>query len=68
MDMSLKKNFKMGERFNLDLKVDAKNVTNSISFTAPTNVITSATFGRIRDAVFSSTFARKLQVGLKLNF
>ncbi len=68
MDVALKKNFKMGERFNLDLKLDAKNVTNSISFTAPTNVITSATFGRIRDAVFSGTFARKLQIGMKLNF
>jgi hypothetical protein len=67
-DMSLSKRFKISERFSLDFKLDAKNITNSISFTAPTNVITSTTFGRIRDAVYTSTFGRKLQVGLKLNF
>ncbi len=68
MDMSLSKKFRVTERFNFDLKVDAKNVTNSISFTNPINVSTNSAFGQIRDRVFSSTFARKLQIGLKLNF
>lgn len=68
MDMSMSKKFKVTERLNFDLRIDAKNVTNSISFIAPTNLSTSTTFGRIRDSVFTSTFARKLQVGLKVNF
>jgi hypothetical protein len=68
MDMTMSKKFRVTERFNFEFKVDAKNVTNSISFTAPSNISTASTFGQIRDRVFSSTFARKLQVGLKLNF
>jgi Carboxypeptidase regulatory-like domain/TonB-dependent Receptor Plug Domain len=68
MDMSLAKRVTLSERFSFDLKLDAKNITNSISFTSPTNVITSSTFGRIRDGVYTSTFARKLQIGIKVNF
>ncbi len=68
MDMSLAKKISFTETFNLELKIDAKNVTNSISFTAPINLSRNPAFGQIRDRVFSNTFARKIQVGLKLNF
>ncbi len=68
MDASLSKKFSITERVNFELRADAKNITNSISFTAPTNISTSTTFGRIRDAVYTSTFARKIQIGARLNF
>ncbi|MFM9903891.1 MAG: TonB-dependent receptor domain-containing protein [Pyrinomonadaceae bacterium] len=67
-DISLSKKVKVTESVNFELKVDAKNFVNSISFTAPVGVSTNAAFGQIRDRVFSSTFARKVQIGLKLNF
>lgn len=67
-DLSLLKKVRVSERVNFDLRIDAKNLTNSISFTAPDNRSASGSFGQIRDRVFSGTFARKLQVGFKLNF
>jgi hypothetical protein len=67
-DMSLSKKFRLTERFSFDIRLDAKNITNSISFTSPTNVITSPTFGRIRDGVYTSIFGRKLQIGAKFYF
>lgn len=65
-DASLSKKFKLTERFNFDLRLDAKNLTNNPSFDIPTATFTSTTFGRIRDSVVSS--ARRLQVSVKLNF
>ncbi len=65
-DASISKKFRVTERFNFDLRLDAKNLTNNPSFDNPTAVVTSSIFGRIRDSVTSSS--RKLQVSLKLNF
>jgi hypothetical protein len=65
-DVSLSKKFRVTERFNFDLRLDAKNVTNNPSFDFPTATFTSTIFGRIRDSVTSS--ARRMQVSLKLNF
>jgi hypothetical protein len=65
-DMAISKKFRVTERFNFDLRLDAKNLTNTPSFDNPTAVFTSPTFGRIRDSVTSSS--RKLQVSVKLNF
>lgn len=65
-DVSVSKKFKLTERFNFDLRLDAKNVTNNPSFAIPTATFTSTIFGRIRDSVTSE--ARRMQVSLKLNF
>ncbi|MGI8640808.1 MAG: carboxypeptidase regulatory-like domain-containing protein [Pyrinomonadaceae bacterium] len=65
-DVSLTKKFKVTERFNFDLRLDAKNATNNPSFGNPVATFTSTTFGRIRDGVTSSS--RRMQVSLKLNF
>ncbi|MEJ7860239.1 MAG: TonB-dependent receptor [Pyrinomonadaceae bacterium] len=65
-DVSLSKKFRVTERFNFDLRLDAKNVTNNPSFDIPTATFTSTVFGRIRDGVVSN--ARRMQVSLKLNF
>jgi len=65
-DASLSKKFKITERFNFDLRLDAKNLTNNPSFDIPTATFTSTTFGRIRDSVVSNS--RRMQVSVKLNF
>ena len=65
-DSSLSKKFKISERVNFDLRFDARNVLNSVSFDNPTAVITSAIFGRINDSVTNN--ARRIQVSGKLNF
>ncbi len=65
-DVSVSKKFKLTERFNFDLRLDATNVTNNPSFDNPTATFTSTTFGRIRDSVTSD--ARRMQVSLRLNF
>ncbi len=65
-DVSISKKFKLTERFNFDLRLDATNVTNNPSFDNPTATFTSTTFGRIRDSVTSD--ARRMQVSLRLNF
>jgi hypothetical protein len=66
INMSLLKRIPVNERFRLEFRGDATNLTNSPSFGAPTTDITSTTFGRIRNTV--SSFSRKIQVGAKLYF
>ena len=66
LDFSLAKKTRLTERFNLELRGDFTNVTNSPSFGFPTTTITSATFGRIRDTVSSSS--RQTMVAAKINF
>ena len=65
-DASLSKQFRITERFNFDLRVDARNLTNTPSFAAPTAVLTSTIFGRINDSVDSA--ARRVQFSGKINF
>ncbi|MCY7345187.1 MAG: carboxypeptidase regulatory-like domain-containing protein [Pyrinomonadaceae bacterium] len=67
-DVSLSKKFRVTERFNFDLRLDAKNATNNPSFDIPVYVLPpiSTTFGQIRDRVTSNS--RRMQVSLKLNF
>lgn len=68
MDMSLSKKFKFTERYSFDLRVDARNLTNTPSFAFPnTNLIsTTAPFGRIRGDVVSNS--RRIQLSGKFNF
>jgi hypothetical protein len=65
-DLAVSKKFRITERFNLDLRIDAKNLLNNPSFDNPTAVVTSTIFGRIRDSVISGS--RKMQISAKLNF
>jgi hypothetical protein len=66
-DASLSKKFRFSERFSFDLRVDAKNLTNSPSFAAP-NAILNATapLGRIRESVTNES--RRIQFGGRFNF
>lgn len=66
-DASLSKKFKLTERFSFDLRIDARNLTNTPSFAAPNAILNSTTpFGRIRESVVSE--ARRVQVSGKFNF
>ncbi len=66
LDFSLAKKTRLSERFQLELRADFTNVTNSPSFGFPTTTTTSATFGRIRDTVSSSS--RQTMLAAKVNF
>lgn len=66
LDTSLSKKFKFTERWSFDLRLDAKNLTNTPNFGLPTATQNSTTFGRIRDGVTNN--ARRLQVSGKIVF
>ncbi len=65
-DASLSKRFRVTERIGFDLRVDARNLTNTPSFAAPTAVLTSTIFGRINDSVNNA--ARRVQFSGKFSF
>jgi hypothetical protein len=65
-DASLSKKFRINERMNFEVRMDAKNLTNNPSFDNPTAVINSTIFGRINDSVTNN--ARRMQVSGKFNF
>ncbi len=74
VDGSLMKNFRLGERTNLQFRAEAFNLFNRANF-GPPNLIAFAgtadneaplpTFGQIRTTV---TTARQIQLGLRLSF
>jgi len=66
IDASLLKRVTLNERFKLEFRADATNLTNTVAFGAPTTDITSGTFGRIRNTVTSGS--RKIQLGAKIRF
>jgi hypothetical protein len=66
LDASLLKRIPITERLKLELRADGTNITNSVSFNAPTVDITNSTFGRIRNSVASGS--RKIQIGAKIHF
>ena len=67
-DASLSKKFRFNERWSFDLRVDAKNLTNTPTFglSDAAMLFTSSTRGRIDNTVLS--FSRRIQFSGKLNF
>jgi hypothetical protein len=65
-DTSLSKKFRITEKMNFELRVDARNVLNSVVYGFGTAVANSSTFGRIRTDILSA--ARRIQFSGKLNF
>jgi hypothetical protein len=63
-DFSMRKQFRLSERFNLRFQADMFNAFNRTNFRAPSTVITTGGFGTITTA----GPARNIQFGLKLNF
>ncbi len=66
VDMAFLKRVKISERYNVELRADSTNISNTPSFGFPTAITTSTLFGRIRSAVSSTS--RKVQLGAKFNF
>lgn len=66
-DMTLHKNFRLGERINLQLRAEAFNPFNVPMLANPDVERTSANFGRIRTSNANYT-PRNLQFGLRLDF
>ncbi len=65
-DASFAKKVAITERFNLELRADVSNLTNTPSFNIPTTTLTSTLFGRIGADVTSA--ARQIMLGTKINF
>jgi len=64
LDLSLAKHFKVGERFDGELRLDAFNVFNHTEFKNPDTTVTDATFGQI-----SNTYdPRILQLAIHIRF
>ena len=66
-DPSVSKDFALGERMNLQARVEAFNVTNTPNFGLPGSVFPSATFGVINSTRTNST-PRQIQGSLRLSF
>ncbi|MBA3765508.1 MAG: carboxypeptidase regulatory-like domain-containing protein [Acidobacteria bacterium] len=66
IDLTVGKKFKFTETTNLEIRMEVQNATNHPSFDIPTAVITASVFGRINDAVVSTS--RKVQFSAKFNF
>ncbi len=65
-DTSLSKKFRFNESMNFELRIDARNVLNSVVYGFGTATVTSSLFGRIRTDINSA--ARRIQFSGKFNF
>jgi len=63
-DLSLVRNFRVGERFRLELRGESYNVTNSPRWANPTNSVNNANFGQILGA----SGERELQIAARITF
>jgi hypothetical protein len=66
LDMTLGKKFHFTERVNLEVRMEAQNLTNHPSFDVPVARITSGSFGDISTSLLSSS--RRMQAAVKFNF
>ena len=68
LDMTVGKKFRFSESQDLEIRVEAQNVTNTPSFAVPDGnlILTSGSFGQILGSTTSSS--RKIQVVAKFNF
>jgi hypothetical protein len=74
LNLSLFKNFKIHERYNIQLRAETFNLTNTPEFSNPSGSLTSSTFGDVTGTVGSGTGVngagggRALQLGVKFSF
>lgn len=78
-DLSLSKKFRITERINFDLRMDARNLFNLVNFAAPSAVLpagldTTTLVNRFGDSIFGrinadvTNSARRIQISGKINF
>jgi hypothetical protein len=74
LNASLFKNIKIRERFNIEIRGEAFNITNTPEFSNPNTSITSSTYGYVTGTIGSGTGVngtgggRALQLGVKVTF
>jgi hypothetical protein len=71
LDVSLSREFVVLERFRLQVRADAYNLTNTAHFAAPNGSITSSAFGQVTGTVTNRNEGqdqRILRLGAKINF
>ncbi len=67
MDLSLAKDFTIYERLKVQLKMDAFNVINNMSWGNPSTSVGSSNFGRITNQAYL-TYGRRVQLGARIEF
>jgi hypothetical protein len=67
LDLTLAKFFRVTERFRLEFKMEAYNVSNTFEGADPSLVVTSSTFGKVLSQQSGIT-GRQFQYNLKLHF
>jgi len=63
-DVGIFKNFRFKESYAVQFRTELFNAFNQVNFNAPSNIVTSSTFGRLTSALDP----RLIQFGLKLNW
>jgi len=67
LDVTLGKFFSLTERFKLELKMEAYNVSNTFNAADPSTTFSNANFGRVSQQA-PAFFGREFQYNLKLHF
>jgi hypothetical protein len=67
MDASIFKSFPVKERYKIQFRAEAFNLTNTPSFDVPVGAIASATFGRVTSTM-TPAHTRELQLALRFSF
>ena len=67
LDVTLAKFFRLNERFQLEFKMEAYNISNTFTGANPDLTVTRSTFGRVLTQVSGIT-GREFQYNLKLHF
>jgi hypothetical protein len=66
LDLTISKNFKIGERFNTEFRTAFYNLANTPQFSNPTGSITDGNFGKVRGIQLGSE--RQIEFALRLSF
>jgi hypothetical protein len=67
LDVTLAKFFQITERFQLELRMEAYNATNTFSGADPSTSVTASTFGRVT-SMRTGTQGREFQYNMRLHF
>ncbi|MEZ5354790.1 MAG: TonB-dependent receptor [Bryobacteraceae bacterium] len=67
LDSTLSKNFRLTERFGMELRMEFYNLTNSFIPSNPNVSVTSSTFGR-STSIFGGNYGREIQYNVRFRF